>query len=267
MFSAAVRVLARAAAIQLEEAAAAHPRPPRTLLKGKERAIPIRRDIRAEPVAINSDLGLKAGVEGIGAKQENVTDTTSRGYPNGGGLEEQLGSITDELPVRVDQNSAGPSRPLRHTLITKSNSKPVAIESTKKPSTTYEQERHEVRFEINDNVTPANEAKATARPVEATPAVTKPSMDTPVASEPIVEEPVTAASPPIANETIPSLQHDVEASIPSINEPPIPLAEEAEDVSRIILTSLSKTDWPDAGCDASIQSPVIKNWSLVSLRM
>jgi hypothetical protein len=267
MFSAAVRVLARAATIQLEEAAAAHPRPPRTLLKGKERAIPIRRDIRAEPVTINSDLGLKAGVEGIGAKQENVTDTTSRGYPNGGGLEEQLGSITDELPVRVDENSAGPSRPLRHTLITESDKRLGPVESLKKSPTSYQTTTNETPSQVNDGAERADEAKATARSVEVTPDVSNASMETPVAPEPLVEEPVTASPTPIDNETIPSEQHDVEAAIPSINEPPIPLAEEAEDVSRSILRTRSEADRTDAGRDASIQSPVIKNWSLVSLRM
>lgn len=114
MFSAAVRVLARAATIQLEEAAAAHPRAPtRTLLKGKERAIPIRRDIRPEPAVVESDLGVHAGTEGFGGKESELAQTGKVAGGAGYGMEEHLASIVDEIPQK-DQSSAGPSRISRH---------------------------------------------------------------------------------------------------------------------------------------------------------
>ena len=112
MFSAAVRVLARVATIQLEEAAAAHPRPPRTLLKGKERAIPIRRHIRPEPAVVESDLGVHAGTEGYDEKDIEL-DPSGRTVPVGHGMEEHLASIVDEIPQEVE-NTAGPSRTARH---------------------------------------------------------------------------------------------------------------------------------------------------------
>lgn len=114
MFSAAVRVLARAATIQLEEAAAAHPRPTtRTLLKGKERALPIRRDIRPEPAVVESDLGVHAGTEGYGGKEYEVGQLDKAGLGAGHGMEEHLASIVEEIP-RKNESPAGPSRIPRH---------------------------------------------------------------------------------------------------------------------------------------------------------
>jgi hypothetical protein len=114
MFSAAVRILARAATIQLEEAAAAHPRPPtRTLLKGKERALPIRRDIRPEPAVVESDLGVHAGTEGYGGHETALSQTGKEELGAGHGMEEHLASIVEEIP-RKNESPAGPSRIPRH---------------------------------------------------------------------------------------------------------------------------------------------------------
>lgn len=256
MFSAAVRVLARAATIQLEEAAAAHPRPSRTVLKGKERAIPIRRDVRAEPVAINSDLGVKAGVEGLGGNQEDVLRGEGGRYTTGGGLEEQLGSIADELPVRADGSTAGPSRQPRHTLIRESEIKPV--EPIKTPKSVSEQASHSSSSAVNDHV-------ERAQPVEAKPEVTKNPSEKISESGPEVVPPT-----PIDIKSIPPTETEaphVEAAIPTINEPPIPLAEEAEDVRLHSLMRKPGTDRTDASSDAGIKGTLIEDWSIVPLWM
>ena len=256
MFSAAVRVLARAATVQLEEAAAAYPRPSRTLLKGKERAIPIRRDVRAEPVAINSDLGVKAGVEGLGGNQRDFAGRGKEGYTNEGGLEEQLGTITDELPVRVNENTAGPSRQPRHTLIRESEIKPV--EPIKIPKSGPEQAIHSSSSAVNDHV-------ERAQPVEAKPEVTKNPSESILEQGPEVVPPTpidTKSIPPTENESPP-----VEAAIPTINEPQIPLAEEAEDVRLYSLMRKPGTDWTDASSDAGIKGTLIEDWSFVPLWM
>ena len=256
MFSAAVRELARAATIQLEEAAAAHPRPSRTLLKGKERAIPIRRDVRAEPVAINSDLRVKAGVEGLGGNQRDVAARGKEGYTNEGGLEEQLGSITDELPVPVNENTAGPSRQPRHTLITESEIK--SFESTQNPKRVSDQALHSSSSAVNDHV-------ERAQPVEAMPEVKKNPSEKISESGPEVVPPT-----PIDIKSIPPTETEaphVEAAIPTINEPPIPLAEEAEDVRLRPLIRKPGTDWTDASSDAGIKGTLIEDWSFVPLWM
>lgn len=256
MFSAAVRVLARAATIQLEEAAAAHPRPSRSLLKGKERAIPIRRDVRAEPVAVNSDLGVKAGIEGLGGNREDISGGVKGGYTNEGGLEEQLGSTTDELPVRVNENTAGPSRQPRHTLIRESEIKPV--EPSKAPKSVSDQALHSSSSAVNDHV-------ESAQSVEAKSEVTKNP------SEKISEQgPEVVPPTPIDTKSIPPTEVEslhVEAPIPTIDEPPIPLAEEAEDVRLYSLMRKPGTDRTDASSDAGIKGTLIENWSIVPLWM
>lgn len=96
MLSAAIRVLARAATIQLEEAAAAHPRPPPSLLKGKERAIPLRRH---DPPVSETDMGVgAAGSSRQGAPVSVVEEVQPiRKASSAPGLEEQFETLTSEV--------------------------------------------------------------------------------------------------------------------------------------------------------------------------
>lgn len=108
MFAAAVRVLARAATIQLEEAAAAHPRPPTALLKGKERAVPIRQQLRHERAVPETDLGLSTAEDG----HNNGVDrggAASVATSSAQGLQDQFDNLLSES-VREPSDHPGPSR-------------------------------------------------------------------------------------------------------------------------------------------------------------
>jgi hypothetical protein len=271
MFSAAVRVLARAATIQLEEAAAAHPRAPaRSLLKGKERALPIRRDIRPEPAAVESDLGVHAGTEGFGGKENELVQKQTTAIGAGHGLEEHLASIVDEIPQK-NESLAGPSRipRLRPEPIPKiaqeqvsSKSQPVA-----EPPTPHTRDKLEVdaakstpipQLTMPPKPTPL---PATELPVEDSPLiqaelpvtdqlheilraktdepapVAKPAeKPTPAAADP-ADEPVVSRPPETTSnmsiDPLPPRTDSVESGdiLPTTNESPLPVADDTEDVS------------------------------------
>jgi len=269
MFSAAVRVLARAATIQLEEAAAAHPRAPaRTLLKGKERALPIRRDIRPEPAVVKSDLGVHAGTEGFGEKENEISQKETGGMGAGHGMEEHLASIVDEIPQK-NESSAGPSRIFRLRPETISQIPPEQKSSIQPPSEfPTPQERDKLEVDAAKSIPtpqpsmPPRPTPAPARvsPVEDSPLIqaelpitdqlheileskadephleTKPAeQPLPAATEP-VDEPVVSPPPePVASSSadpVPLRAEEVESGdIPSTtNEAPLPVADKAEDV-------------------------------------
>jgi hypothetical protein len=276
MFSAAVRVLARAATIQLEEAAAAHPRPAaRTLLKGKERALPIRRDIRPEPAVVESDLGVHAGTEGFGGKEGKLAENKSVEKGAGHGMEEHLASIVDELP-RKDGSTPGPSRitrnrpidqPQRESIdpspaVTNSTLRahdkldkleaditktaPLARPTAPRPIPTptsvspvedsplvqselpITDQLHEILNAKTDESSP--ESKAKPKTVEQPSAAAVETVKEPVVSPPT--EPLTKSSDVSSSTRIEEIESgDV---FPTANEPPLPVAEEAEDVSPFL---------------------------------
>ena len=272
MFSAAVRVLARAATIQLEEAAAAHPRAPaRTLLKGKERAIPIRRDIRPEPAVAESDLGVHTGTEGFGGKENQSAQRGTVGTGAGHGMEEHLASIVDEIPLK-NESPAGPSRipRLRPESIPQiprgensSTSKSVA-----EPSTSRVHDKLKVdaakSVPTHQPSTPPGPipASATVAPVEDSPLIQAelPVTDQlheiletktakPHSEARTVEQPVPAATEPVdgpvasppsestAKQSADPAPHRIEEVesgdiLPTTNESPLPVADDTEDVGH-----------------------------------
>jgi hypothetical protein len=302
MFSAAVRVLARAATIQLEEAAAAHPRAPtRTLLKGKERALPIRRDIRPEPAVVESDLGVHAGTEGFGGKEHQVERRTA-GLEAGHGMEEHLASIVDEMP-QVSESSAGPSRLPRL--------RPETVPQTpqaQKPSTPHsilETPRPQRRDKLEVNAAKSPQLSTPHRPtpapatvpiVEDSPLIQaelpvtdqlhemldsktdEPHSETKAAEQPLptpakpVDEPVVSpSSAPKAKlsvDPLPPRTEEMESGdrLPTTNEAPLPVADDTEDVSPFTHFCLS-TDSSGTCSDACFKGPIVKDWTFVPLWM
>jgi hypothetical protein len=268
MFSAAVRVLARAATIQLEEAAAAHPRAPgRTLLKGKERALPIRRDIRPEPAVVESDLGVHAGTEGFGGKEKEMAQTGTVGLGAGHGMEEHLASIVDEIPQK-NESSAGPSRipRLRPEPILKipQEQKPSTPQSVLETPTSQRREKLEVN--AAKSVPTPQPPKPTSNPATLSPVEDSPLiqaelpvtdqlheiLETKTTEPPTVTKPVEqrlpaatetvnepAVSPPpeptarLSADQVPGRTEEVESGdiLPTTNEAPLPVADDTEDVS------------------------------------
>lgn len=236
MFSAAVRVLARAATIQLEEAAAAHPRPAtRTLLKGKERALPIRRDIRPEPAVVESDLGIHAGSEGIGGKENELRKGARPPLKAGHGMEEHLGSIVDELPQNVE-SSAGPSR------IPQIRPAPVIEAEAAKPATPTIDLRSPKDVQAGSEKTQATSVSRPSPPQASEPI---PPAIPPVTNDPkpVSDLPLekAAVSPPIDTSTKAAVEvtqdpenTKSEDGLPTMSEPPLPPVEEAEDVGQIM---------------------------------
>jgi hypothetical protein len=305
MFSAAVRVLARAATIQLEEAAAAHPRAPtRTLLKGKERALPIRRDIRPEPAVVESDLGVHAGTEGFGGKEHEVGRRTP-GLEAGHGMEEHLASIVDEMP-QVSESSAGPSRlpRLRPETVpqTPQAQKPSTPHSILETPTPQRRDKLEVnaaksaptpQLSTPHRPTPA---PATVPIVEDSPLIQaelpvtdqlheildsktdEPHSDTkaaerplPTPAKPVGEPVVSPSSAPKAKlsaDPLPSRTEEVESGdiLSTTNEAPLPVAEDAEDVSPFTHFCLP-TDSSGTCSDASLKGPIVKDRTFVPLWM
>lgn len=309
MFSAAVRVLARAATIQLEEAAAAHPRAPaRTLLKGKERALPIRRDIRPEPAVVESDLGVHAGTEGFGGKEHEVERRTV-GLEAGHGIEEHLASIVDEIPKR-NESSAGPSRipRLRPETVPQI---PQGQKSSTPQSVSETPTQRREKLEMNAaKSAPAKSAltpqpstpprptlvSAKVSPVEDSPLIqaelpvtdqlheildsktdephseTKPveqplSAATESVDEPVVSPPPQPTAKPSAD-PLPPRTEEVESGdiLPTTNESPLPVADEAEDVSPFTHFCLP-TDSSGTCSDACFEGPIVKDRTIVPLRL
>jgi len=306
MFSAAVRVLARAATIQLEEAAAAHPRAPaRTLLKGKERALPIRREIRPEAAVVESDLGVHAGTEGFGGEKNELGGKRTVGLGAGHGMEEHLASIVDEIP-QVKESSAGPSRipRLRPETIPRipqeqKYSTPQSVLQTPKS-----QERDKLEVDATKSIPtpqPSTSPRPTpvparVSPVEGSPLIqaelpitdqlheileskadephleTKPAeQPLPAATEP-VDEPVVSPSPePTAKLSTDPVQHrteEVESGdiLPTTNESPLPVADEAEDVGSSTQPG-PFTDISGTCSDACFEGPIVKDRTIVPLWM
>jgi hypothetical protein len=230
MFSAAVRVLARAATIQLEEAAAAHPRPPRTLLKGKERVIPIRREqvSKESKTETGTDLGIRAGLEGIGGENEMI-------------LEELVHA----------GHSAGPSRPppvRRETAIVEE--RPTSIPSHKllsRPQPELSEKREEAQKAPPTFTSPAQASKPERTFIPENVAAT---------SKPVIppSPPPTVSSPPV--DPVPSTSTS-EPEIRPTDEAPLPLVEEDEEASGIPRTSRTDTDAIGSCNPASVQGPFI----------
>jgi hypothetical protein len=306
MFSAAVRVLARAATIQLEEAAAAHPRAPaRTLLKGKERALPIRRDIRPEPAVVKSDLGVHARTEGFGGKEDELSQKGTAGVGAGHGMEEHLASIVDEMP-QVSESSAGPSRlpRLRPETVpqTPQAQKPSTPHSVLETPTPQRRDKLEVNA-VKSVPTPQPStphrpapAPATASIVEDSPLIQaelpvtdqlheildsktdEPHSETkaaerppPTPAKPVGEPVVSPSSPPKAKlsaDPLPPRTEEVESGdiLPTTNEAPLPVAEDAEDVSPFTHFCLP-TDSSGTCGDACFKGPIVKDWTFVPLWM
>jgi hypothetical protein len=279
MFSAAVRVLARAATIQLEEAAAAHPRPPaRTLLKGKERALPIRRDIRPEPAVVESDLGVHAGTEGFGGKANELAQKGTAGMGAGHGMEEHLASIVDEIPQK-NESSAGPSRiprlrpePIPKIPQEQKSSTPQSVLETPTPQRRDKPEMNAAKSVPTPKLpTPPKPTPvpATLPSVEDSPliqaempvtdqlheilesktdephSVAKPAeQPLPAATEP-VDEPVVSPPPQptakLSADPLPSRTEEMESGEipPTNNESPLPVADDTEDVSPLTHFCLS----------------------------
>jgi hypothetical protein len=305
MFSAAVRVLARAATIQLEEAAAAHPRAPtRTLLKGKERALPIRRDIRPEPAVVESDLGVHAGTEGFGGKEHQVERRTA-GLEAGHGMEEHLASIVDEMP-QVSESSAGPSRLPRlrpetvpQTPQAQKPSTPHSILETPKPQRRDKLEVNAAKSAPTPQLSTPHRptpAPATVPIVEDSPLIQaelpvtdqlheildsktdEPHSETKAAERPLptpakpVDEPVVSpSSAPKAKlsvDPLPPRTEEMESGdrLPTTNEAPLPVADDTEDVSPFTHFCLS-TDSSGTCSDACFKGPIVKDWTFVPLWM
>jgi len=304
MFSAAVRVLARAATIQLEEVAAAHPRAPaKTLLKGKERALPIRRDIRPEPAVVESDLGVHAGTEGFGGKENELAQKGTVGLEAGHGMEEHLASIVDEVPQK-NESSAGPSRIPRLRPETVPKVRQEQKSSIFKPGMESPTPQRLEKLEVNTAKSvptphPSTPPKptpksATLSPVEDSPliqaelpvtdqlheilekktaeppTVTKPvEQPLPPATEPVKEPDVSPPPEPSAKlfaDPSPSRIEEMESGdiLPTTNEAPLPVADDTEDVSPTWHFCLS-TDSSGTCSDACFKGPIVKDWTIVSL--
>jgi hypothetical protein len=302
MFSAAVRVLARAATIQLEEAAAAHPRAPtRILMKGKERALPIRRDIRPEPAVVESDLGVHAGTEGFGGKENELAQKGTVGMGAGHGIEEHLASIVDEIPQK-NESLAGPSRipRLRPETIPKipqeqKSSTPQSVVETPTPQRRDKLEIHAAKSVPTPKLsTPPK--PATLSPVEDSPLIQaelpvtdqlheilesktdEPHSETksverplPTPAKPVDEPVVSPSSAPKAKlsaDPLPSRTEEVESGdiLPTTNEAPLPVAEDAEDLSPFTHFCLP-TDSSGTCSDACFKGPIVKDWTFVPLWM
>ena len=298
MFSAAVRVLARAATIQLEEAAAAHPRAPtRTLLKGKERALPIRRDVRPEPAVVESDLGVHAGTEGFGGKENELAQKGTVGLEAGHGMEEQLASIVDEIPQK-NESSAGPSRLPRlrpetvpQTPQAQKSSAPQSITETPKPQRLEKLEVNAAKSVPTPQ--PSTPPKPTPKPATISPVedspliqaelpvtdqlheilekktaepptVTKPvEQPLPPATEPVKEPDVSPPPEPSAKlfaDPSPSRIEEMESGdiLPTTNEAPLPVADDTEDVSPSTHFCLS-TDSSGTCSDACFKGPIVED--------
>jgi hypothetical protein len=306
MFSAAVRVLARAATIQLEEAAAAHPRAPtRTLLKGKERALPIRRDIRPEPAVVESDLGVHAGTEGYGGEEDELNKKEAVGPGAGHGMEEHLASIVDEMP-QVSESSAGPSRLPRlrpetvpQTPQAQKLSTPHSILETPKPQRRDKLEVNAAKSAPTPQLSTPHRptpAPATVPIVEDSPLIQaelpvtdqlheilesktdEPHSETKAAERPLptpakpVDEPVVSpSSAPKAKlsvDPLPPRTEEMESGdiLPTTNEAPLPVADDTEDVSPFTHFCLS-TDSSGTCSDACFKGPIVKDWTFVPLWM
>lgn len=230
MFSAAIRVLSRAATIQLEEAAAAHPRPPRNILKGKERAIPIRRDFRSELEAapVTTDLGALSKVEGVNVNKDIDEKEAKRRL----GLEENFTEITDELPVDEASSTAGPSRlPLQSGKVSRSS--PVASTNVRpviapdvgrtpipKPVSAIETRPVETseKSNIAPRVAPTVDKVADTHPPQPDVRPLDSSTQQMSEKQTTIDRPTEDSGPAVTD-------------LPPIAEPPVSLAEEAEDVS------------------------------------
>ena len=306
MFSAAVRVLARAATIQLEEADAAHPRgPARTLLKGKERALPIRRDIRPEPAVVESDLGIHAGTEGFGGKENEIAQKRKVRQGAGHGMEEHLASIVDEIP-QVKESSAGPSRipRLRAETITRlpQEQKPLKQQSVLETPTPQRRDQLEVDAATSvPTPQPPTRPRPTPVPVKVSPVEDSPLiqaelpitdqlheiLETKTAEPPTVakpvEQPLPAATEPVdepvvspppvpkaklSADPVPHRTEEVESGdiLPTTNESPLPIADDTEDVSPFT-HPWSSTDSSDTCSDACFKGPIVKDWTSVPLWM
>jgi hypothetical protein len=306
MFSAAVRVLARAATIQLEEAAAAHPRAPaRTLLKGKERALPIRRDIRPEPAVVESDLGVHAGTEGFSGREHEIDKKETAGMGAGHGMEEHLASIVDEI-TQKNESSAGPSRipRLRPETIPKipqeqKSSTPQSILETPTPQRREKLEVNAAKSAPTRQLSTPHRptpAPATVPIVEDSPLVQaelpvtdqlheilesktdEPHSETkaaerplPTPAKPVGEPVVSPSSPPkakLSGDSLPPRTEEVESGdiLPTTNEAPLPAADDTEDVSPFTHFCLP-TDSSGTYSDACFQGPIVKDWTFVPLWM
>jgi hypothetical protein len=223
MFSAAVRVLARAATIQLEEAAAAHPRAPaRTLLKGKERALPIRRDIRPEPAVVESDLGVHAGTEGFGVEENELAQKGTTGLGPGHGMEEHLASIVDEIPQnQKNETSAGPSRITR--LPPQTILKIPQVNHARRAQPVVEPPTPLTHHQLD-----VDAAKSVPTPQPPTPPKPKPDTATP---SPVEDSPLIQAELPVTDQLHEILESktDKPHSVAKPAEQPLPAATEPVD--------------------------------------
>jgi hypothetical protein len=260
MFSAAIRVLSRAAAIQLEEVAAAHPRPPRSILKGKERAIPIRRDFRSEleQAPTTTDLGEHSGTEGKWRERYATPISSVAADSNRKpGLQENLESLTSELSVETTNSTAGPSRlpPQAEAHRQTAHAAHVSSEADHGQSTP------KVVTEIDRTPRPEPVASRSSRPtgmpemvepavaveptVSVDPPTSKSSKDAAPAPGAVEtkgpQEAVTSAEKIAPKSTVP--EPIVEEDIAPINDTPASIAEEAEDVrplSQVMILANSR---------------------------
>ena len=253
MFAAAVRVLARAATIQLEEAASAHPRPPPSLLKGKQRAAPIR-DLRHERAIPETDLGVVSSAPSHrkSADYSHANTLSDKQHSAGKGLQDQFATITSDLvnePVKSPADLAGPSRPRHNTRIEESRPPselessvsydPPRLEKTEQtepspraPSELPRPVADERPFPKIESVTPKDLTPADStidvnshRTEAAAPVVPPPSSQT--TATPIADAEPTRSDEPTSSPSM-SPQEEV---IPRMSEAPEALVEEQEDVS------------------------------------
>lgn len=199
-------MLARAATIQLEEAAAAHPRPPHSLVKGKGRAVPIRTER-----VVTTDLGLNTAQDarGTALAYESANKKASSSQNSASGLDDQFATITSELDSVSTTSERGPSA-----------SRAARISNERPPATIEASASESSTTLITDTVSghPPPEPVQSPEPLSRSDAP-------PIPSE--TSAPAAAVEPDV------SKGPSAEDVVPSMSEPPTSLTDEQDDVSDL----------------------------------
>lgn len=289
MFGAAVRVLARAAAIQLEEAAAVHPRPPPNLLKGKERAV----SLRHERVVSETDLGVGARGSSIGTIP--AADTSEIASNNRNGLQDHFQTITDEIeagPSTTKQAAqlgpfpqphpveplAGPRRPLVNP--TPETSSTATIDSTSKAPDSASSSSIPLR-DVRTAGAVARKTSAIERDTPREPSIADsiPALALPpgTTSKAVGTDYKSSASDalPVREQSVPNLKNQPDAlgepqivdPVPSMTEPPNALVDEQDEVSPCQRLHDHQAEIIDTSGVESIKSAFIADRPFVPLWM